>query len=269
VAAVAFVSACAPSLATLQTAQVAPRGHATAAMGLEVGVPIGTLPAFISVGRGLARQGQRGNTLTDAQKWQVFDAGVNLLLEGATVGADFALTYTPLDRFEVGLRYTGGAWRVGFRYQLLDHLRAPFDLTVGVGLSRFAYPLPLSNDLPGLSIDDFSRWQLDIPILVGTSRDWFRVWGGPKVLLTSFSTQLRLSLPNDDIVARFDGDASFVGAQGGFAIGYRKLFVAFELTLAEGFGTAHLTAPSLSPPTHDTTLSNFVVFPALGFLGEF
>jgi hypothetical protein len=237
-------------------------------MGLEVGVPIGTLPALISVGRGLAQQGQRGDTLTDAQRWQVFDAGVNLLLEGATVGADLALTYTPLDRFEVGLRYAGGAWRVGTRYQLLDHLSAPFDLTVGVGLSRFAYQLPLSDEVPGLSIDDFSRWQLDLPLLVGTSRDWFRVWAGPKLLFTSFSTQLRLKLPNDVVAARFDGDASFVGAQGGFALGYRKLFVAFELTLAQGFGSAHLTAPALSPPTHDSTLSSFVIFPAVGLLGE-
>jgi hypothetical protein len=237
-------------------------------MGLEVGVPAGSLPTLISVGRGLARQGQRGDTLTDAQKWQVFDAGVNLLLEGATVGADLALTYTPLDRFEVGLRYAGGAWRVGSRYQLLDHLSAPFDLTVGVGLSRFAYELPLSDEIPGLSIDGFSRWQVDIPILVGTSRDWFRVWAGPKLLFTSFSTQLRLKLPNDAVVARFDGDASFVGAQGGFALGYRRLFVAFELTLAEGFGSAHLTAPALSPPTHDSTLSSFVVFPAISLLGE-
>ena len=266
---IALASACAPSLATLQPAQVAPRGHATAAVGFEVGIPVGTLPALITVGRDLAREGQAGGALTDAQKWQVFDAGINLLLEGATVGADIALTYTPLDRFEIGLRYAGGAWRVGSRYQLLDHLSAPFDLTVGVGLSRFAYQLPLSDEIPGLSLDDFSRWQLDIPILLGISRDWFRVWAGPKLLLTSFSTQLTLRLPNDPVVARFEGDASFVGAQGGFALGYRKLFVAFELTLAEGFGSAYLTAPALSPPTHDSSLSSFIVFPAVGLLGEF
>jgi hypothetical protein len=158
---------------------------------------------------------------------------------------------------------------VGARYQLLDHERGPFDLTVGLGVSRFSFSFPLSDQIPGLSLSDFTRWQLDVPILVGTSRDWYRVWAGPKLLVTSFSTELALKLPGDTTLARFDGTAAFVGGQGGFALGYRRLFVAFELTLAEALGSAHLTAVGLTPPTHDTHISSFTIFPSLGLMAEF
>jgi hypothetical protein len=85
-------------------------------------------------------------------------------------------------------------------------------------------------------------------------------------LLTTFETQLTLSLPNNDVtVARLDGTAGALGGQGGFAIGYRRLFFAVELTLAEAFGTAHLTAPI---GTHDTKVSSFTIFPAFGLMGE-
>ena len=91
--------------------------------------------------------------------------------------------------------------------------------------------------------------------------------GGPKVLFTTFSTELTLSLPNDVTVASFDGTATFVGGQGGVAFGYRYLFFAFELTMAEALGTAHLTASTLG--THDTKVSSFTIYPSLGVMAQF
>jgi hypothetical protein len=260
---------CAPSLSTFQPANVAPQGHVSVSMGIEGNLPAGGFTALLADGKDLASKGASGQPLSDDDKWKIFDAGVNLLLLTPSVGPHVAVTYVPLDHFEVGLRYAGSAWRVGARYQLLDHERGPFDLTVGLGLSRFSFSFPLSDEIPGLSLSDFSRWQLDVPILVGTSRDWYRVWAGPKLLVTSFSTELTLALPGDPTLARFDGTAAFVGGQGGFALGYRRLFLAFELTLAEALGSAQLTAVKLAPTTHDTHISSFTIFPRLGLMAEF
>ena len=260
---------CAPSLSTFQPANVAPKGHVSVSMGIEGNAPVGGFTTLLDDGKDLASKGASGQPLSDDDKWKIFDAGVNLLLLTPSVGPHVAVTYVPLDHFEVGVRYAGSAWRVGARYQLLDHERGPFDLTVGLGVSRFSFSFPLSDEIPGLSLSDFSRWQLDVPILVGTSRDWFRVWAGPKLLITSFSTELTLALPGDPTLARFDGAAAFVGGQGGFALGYRRLFVAFELTLAEALGSAHLTAVKLAPTTHDTHISSFTIFPSLGLMAEF
>jgi hypothetical protein len=235
--------------------------------GFEIGVPVGGIVDVIDTGKQLSDRARAGEMLTDDDKWRIFDAGVNLLLEGATVGPHFSFAYSLLDRLELNLRYAGTAWRFGGRFQFLDHLRgAPFDMTAGIGVSRFTYEFPLSDQIPVLQLDDFSRWQVDIPLLIGTSRDFFRVWVGPKFMFTSFETQLTLKIPatSEMTVARFDGNAIWVGGQGGVAVGYRHVFLAFELTLAEGFGTAHFTAIGLNPPTHDTHLSSFIVFPSFG-----
>jgi hypothetical protein len=262
---------CAPSLSTFQPAHVAPKGHFTAEAGVEGGLPVGAITTVIDKGKMLAEKAKNNEALTDDEKWQIFDAGVNLVLTMPSIGPHVLVGYTPLDRFEVSLRYAGSAWRGGARYQILDHTTGPFDFTVGVGVSRFAYQFPISDQIPLLKLEDFTRWQLDVPILVGTSRDWFRVWGGPKFLITSFSTQLTLDIPGvAPTLAKFDGTAGAIGGQGGVALGYRKLFLAFELTLAEAFGTAHLSSmPVLNPPTHDTKVSSFTIFPSIGLMGEF
>lgn len=259
---------CAPSLSTFQPAHVAPKGHVSVSTGIEGGVAVGALTTLIDTGKTLAQQGVNGQALTDADKWRVFDAGVNVVLLTPSFGPHFAAAYVPLEHLEVGVRYAGAAWRGGVRYQLVDHEHGPFDLTVGLGVAHFSYSFPIP-DIPGLSLDDFTRWQVDVPVLVGTGRDWFRVWAGPKVLLTKFSTQLSLTFPNDRTLASFDGTAAVLGGQGGVALGYRHLFGAFELTLAEAFGSAHLTSIGLAPPTHDTSVSSFTIFPSVGLMGEF
>jgi len=253
-----LAAGCAPSLSTFQPAHVAGKGHLSASAGLEGNAPVGAFETLVDEGKTLAQQGASGMPLTADQKWQIFDAGVNFILLTPSVSPHFAATYVPLERFEVGVRY-----------QLVDRARGPFDLTVGLGVSRFSYEFPLSDQIPGLSLSDFSRWQLDVPVLIGTSRDWFHVWAGPKVLFTTFTTDLKLTLPNDITLASFDGTATFLCGQGGVALGYRWLFFAFELTLAEALGTAHLSAPVLAPPTHDTKISSFTIYPSLGVMAEF
>jgi hypothetical protein len=237
-----------------------------ASMGFEAGVPTGAFDAIVDTGKTLARRGQMGDTLTTDEEWQIFDAGINLMVNLPSVGPHFAIAYVPVGRLELSVRYAGAAYRGGVRYQFLDHTNGPFDLTLGAGVSRFSFEFPLSDQIPGLELEDFSRWQVDVPLLIGTSRDYFRVWAGPKVLFTTFDTALKLTLPNDQILATFDGNSAFVGGQGGVALGYKHAFVAFELTIMKTFGTAHLSAPALG--THDTNLSTLVVFPSLGLIIE-
>src|SRR5215471_13335525 len=246
---------CAPSLSTMQPAHVPPKGHVSVTAGFEAGASVSAIETLVDTAKDLARQGQMGQPLTDDDKWRIFDAGVNVLMDTPTIGPLFAVAYTPVNRLELGVRYAGAAWRLGARYQVLDRATGPFDMTVALGVSRFAYEFPLSDQIPGLELKDFSRWQADVGFLIGTRRDFMRVWVGPKALFTKFETELDLTLSGDQTLARFEGQAAFVGGQGGLALGYKHVFLAFELTLAEMFGTAHLTSPALNPPSHDTHLS--------------
>jgi hypothetical protein len=263
-----WCSACAPSLATLQPAHVAPAGHFQAAVGVEVGVPTGTLAKAVDLGQVLAGQA-RTRGLTDAEIARLFDVGATVAASPPSVGQHLAIAYTVRERTEVGLRYAGGGWRLGGRYQFLQHDDGPFDLVAGLGIARATTSVPLGSVVPFLQARDFERWTFDLPVLIGTSRNWFRVWTGPKFLYSRFDTSLEINLPmNAAQVGTLQGHATYVGGQGGAAIGYRNLFLAVELTLGELSGSATITS-TLSVPTPPSDLSGLVIYPAFAVMGEF
>jgi hypothetical protein len=275
VLALALGSGCAPSLATMQPAHVAPKGHMQATAAFEVGIPTGTIVSLIDTGKTLSDYARQNMGLTPEQERQLFDAGVTTVVSPPAVGYHFAFYYTPIDRLELGIRYAGAGWRVGARYQLLKHETDPFDMTIGAGISRSAYEIPLASYIPILEVDDFTRYTVDVPLQIGTSRSYYRVWGGPKFLYSHFSTAMRLSIPGVDQsdLASFEGSTWYYGGQVGFAIGYKYVFLAFELTLAgiSGHGDAKTVPVDMNGDAlaHDTSISGFIIYPAFGFIGEF
>jgi hypothetical protein len=207
--------------------------------------------------------------LTDAEIARLFDVGVTVAASPPSVGQHLSLAYTVRDRTEVGLRYAGGGWRLGGRYQFLQHDDGPFDLVVGLGFARATTGVPLGSVVPFLDARDFTRWTIDLPVLIGTSRSWFRVWTGPKFLFTWFDTSLEINLPMNAVESGgLRGHATYLGGQGGAAIGYRNLFLAFELTLGELSGSATMTT-MLNVPTPPTDISGFVIYPSFALMGEF
>jgi hypothetical protein len=73
-----------------------------------------------------------------------------------------------------------------------------------------------------------------------------------------------LSIPHGNTEhASFAGTATYAGGQAGVAVGYRNLFLGVELTLAEAFGSASVTATSL-PTVRPVEFTGFVVYPASG-----
>jgi hypothetical protein len=202
---------------------------------------------------------------------------VNVVVVPPSFGYHFAANYTVLDNWEVGLRYAGGGWRLGTRYQILKHETDALDLTIGAGVARAAFEIPLASFIPILEVEDFTRYTVDLaPLQIGTSRSWYRVWASPKFLYSHFSTAMRLSIPGVPApdLARFEGSTIYYGGQGGFALGYRYVFFAFELTLAgiSGNGEATMMTPGSGGTetiARNANLDGFVIYPTFGFIGEF
>jgi hypothetical protein len=270
-----FAAGCAPSLATMQPAHVAPKGHFQVTTAFEVGIPTGTIGTIIDTGKTISDIAQQQMSLTPEQERQLFDSGVTVVVSPPSVGYHFAGYYSPLENFELGLRYAGGGWRFGGRYQLMHHQTDPFDMTIGAGISRSTYEIPLASYIPILEVEDFTRYTVDVPLQIGTSRNYYRVWGGPKFLYSHFSTAIKLSIPGVDTpdLASFEGHTLYYGGQVGFAIGYKYVFLAFELTLAEVSGRGNVqTAPDPrdgQAVVHNTDISGFIIYPAFGLIGEF
>ncbi len=261
-------AACAPSLSTFQPAHVAPRGHLQAGAGLDLAFPLGTIVKATDAAKALV-DSSRSRELTSEEKLKICDGGVNLATNPPSLGPHLGVAYVPIDNLDVSLRYASSAWRLGTRYQILHRDDSPFDMTAGIGISRFTYEFPVSDQIPVLEIEDFRRWQLDVPILIGTARDWMRVWGGPKFAYTWFDTALSLKLDfvHTTEVAEFHGQGAYVGGQAGFAVGWKYVFAAFELTIAEFFGRAKTTIADGSERTTD--LAGLIVHPSAGILAEF
>jgi len=237
---------------------------------MEGSIPTGSPLAVIDAGTNISDRIRKNESVTSDEKWQVFDAGMQLLLNPPSFGYHLRLAYVPVERLEVSLRYTGSALRLASRYQLLDRASAPFDLSAGIGISRFTYVIPFLDKIPVLKLDDFTRWQIDVPLLIGMQNDWFRAWVGPRFVATFFDTALHLDLVVEDpVLASMSGTAYYVGGQGGLGVGYRWLFVAFELTITRVVGSARFDAPAITDePVRTVDLSGFVIYPSFGLMGE-
>jgi hypothetical protein len=269
-AAALLAGACATSLSTFQPAHVPRPGGFQAAAGQDVSIPTGTIRRAIDAGQALERAA-RERALGPEEQLDLLEAGMQIALDPPALVSHASLAYAPVTNLELGLRYTSGAWRLGGRYQLWRQDRHGLDLSAGLGLQRFAYDFPLQDLLDYVRIDGFERWNLDLPLLLGKQSAHHRLWGGAKLLLSSFDAGLSQDLPSgaggdpQRVVARASGRALTVALQGGAAVGFRHVFLGVELTLARVFAEASL---EVQDARRTADLGGFVVYPGLALMGE-
>jgi len=266
----ATFAGCATSLSTFQPAHIAPKGHVSAQAGIDIALPVSTFTRTIDAAKTLANAGNE-RKLTEDEQLQLLDAGATVALSPPGAVTHLAITFTPLERLEVGIFKASAAWRLGVRRQVLEQDSDGVDLTVGLGAQRFAYEFPVGDVIPGIEIEDFVRWNFDLPITLGRHGDFFRVWAGPHFAATSYDTHLKVNggMVGQDL-AGIEGSGFYAAGTAGGALGYKKLFLAFELTIARYFGVASLSATlPRGTRSSDVDLGTWVVFPGLALLGEF
>jgi hypothetical protein len=272
VAPLALVAGCAPALSTFQPAHVAAKGGVQAEAGVDVSVPTSGVVGIVDTAKTLIDAAER-RELSEGEKQTLYDAGASLAVNALAPVPHVGLAYVPVERLEVSLRYTG-ALRVGARYQLLEQGRHGVDFSAGLGAARYTLAFPVNNVLDIVEIDDFERWQFDAPLLFGRHGDWYRVWGGPKVMFTTFGTEMSLALPSaagggggTRELASFEGRAFYLGGQAGAALGYKHVFLGFELTISYLAAKAELRASGAA--TRSVDLDSLVVAPGLALMTEF
>lgn len=261
-----LASGCATALSSFQPAHVPEQGHVQAEAGIDVSVPTGTIIKTIDAAETLESVAETRD-LTEAEKVAIIEAGANLALNPPAALAHAGLAVAPFERWEVGVRYAAGAWRLGVRHQLLKQDDDGIDLSVGLGGSRGTQSYPIEDVLDTLEVEEFTRWNVDVPVTLGKHGDFYRWWTGPRLLYTTMSSSIILKLPPDEVeVASVEGDGLYVGGMLGGAIGYKVIFLAAELTVAQLFSGADLT---LLGDTRRVDLDSLVIYPAVGLMGEF
>jgi hypothetical protein len=262
---------CASALSSFQPAHVGPKGQTRVEIGADVAIPTSTISSTIDAAKTLA-SAARTRQLTEPEKIELFKAGLNLALNAPSLVQHIGVTYNPADGWEVGLRYAGGGYRLAGRHQFLTQEIDGTDLSIGFGIARATYEFPIADVIDVIHLDDFQRWNIDVPITAGWRGDFHRLWVGPRLAYVHHSTALVLHLPSDptgvaqDDVASTSGNGYFVGALGGAALGYRWLYLAAEFSIVRLFGNAEL---NVFGRTTSADTSSWVFTPGLALMGEF
>jgi hypothetical protein len=182
-----FAVGCAPALSTFQPAHVAPKHHVQAEIGMDVSIPTGTILKAIEAGEVLVKASET-RELTEAEVTKVYEAGASLLLNPPSATPHIGVGFTVIDNLEISLRYATSSLRLGGRYQFLKKEKHKVDATVGLGLGYYVLALPLGDTLKIVELEDFSRFQIDVPLVFGTHGSWYRLWAGPRFMYTRFGT---------------------------------------------------------------------------------
>ncbi len=263
-----LVSACAPTLSSMTPAEVARPQHVQAEMGMDVSVPTNALNDLVSAGESLAdSQAPLG---TEDQR-RLLRAGAALALNPPSVNAHVGVGVGIGHGAEVQGRLVSGGWRLGGRYQFLNAKDHGIDLSAGLGIGRTSWTIGTDTLEPILEFDDYTRWQVDVPILLGASGSWYRWWGGPRILVGSYSAGMTLSQSSEGTRYGVDltGKSAYFGGQLGGALGYKHIFFAAELTVVRFSTDAKLRTHGAEAGDFTTSVSGAVVYPALGLMGDF
>lgn len=269
--AVLWLGGCASPLSSFQPAHVGPKGQVRVEVGSDVAIPTATIASTLDAAKTLAGAA-RMRALSEEEKLVLFRAGINLALNAPALVQHIGATYNPADKWELGLRYAGRAFRLGGRRQLLAQDANGMDLSVGLGVSRATYNFPIANIVDVIRLEDFERWTFDVPVTAGWQGPFHRVWGGPRLAYMRHSAALILRVPdsaagtvNDD-VASTTGSGVFVGALAGAALGYRALFIAIEASVVRLLGEAEL---NVFGRTSSADTSSWIITPGIAVMGEF
>jgi hypothetical protein len=276
---------CASTLSTMQTAKPLARGQFQVSGAAGFFAPVGQLGSLIDQG---ITQGQAiKQAIQSGESYQLPEEeaerllGVGLALAVAPPGASNELMVRAgvleSHGLDVGLRLSSTSLRFDGKVRLAhggdpedgalpDYRSKSYDLALGVGLSRHLFKSPVLDALEIVRIDEFSRWDLEVPVYLSLDLgDIFKLYGAPKYIYSRTSLDSRLvdySSSGQD-VSGFDVrlpaqvSSHFFGASVGFALGFRYVHLYAELTA--GYSSCR---PVLFGQERD--LGGMVLYPAVG-----
>lgn len=265
-----LVVGCAPTLSTFTPAHVAPSGHVQAEVGSDVSYPSGTLSSLIDGADALGDAAER-RELTQEEQQRLLRGATSIVLNPPSLNTHLGIGVGVYENIEVQGRLVSGGWRLGGRYQFLDQDSNSVDLSAGLGISRYTFSIGIPEIPDVLDVEDYHRWIVDIPVLVGKHGNWYRWWAGPKFLMGSFGASMTLSVPTEDTTYDFEmeGRSWYLGGQAGAALGYKYIFVGAELTVVHMSSSARFSADQAGLEPYEPELSGTIWYPGLGLMGQF
>lgn len=269
---------CSTTLSTLQPAEPMKPLRFQANGALNVVVPASRIIDVVDTSATLAdRYASDPNYKpSEAEQRQALAAAVGLGLSSPGVNPDIMLRMGVVKNLDVGLRWSSINAHVDAKYRFLATKDATpeeeaatdgklgngpdrgFQGAISIGLSKSLYNGLIFDLFDQLQINDYSRWNLEVPLIFGSRlSDYGHVWFGPKYIYSHYSVDA--SLKNIGIVPEQSGSIHHIGGFGGVAVGYKAAFVFLELTVAKMFANPEIFG-------QETDLGGIIVVPAFGLM---
>ena len=191
---------CATNLSSLQTAKTLNPGQIRITGGYGVYLPVGQLlngaAAGVTVGAEAvqAKMQNHDYVLTVDDKESLGNAAIALAMIPPSSTYEINARVGVFHNFDVGFRYSINSMRGDAKLRLFhsgdaegwDEPRGrSYDIAIGAGVSKYLIGNPINGQLSGVRIDDFNRWDLEIPVYFNA--DWnshIGVYFVPKLLLS-------------------------------------------------------------------------------------
>jgi hypothetical protein len=179
----ALATGCASNLSTLQTAKPLARGQFQVSLGAGAFVPTGQLVDLVnlSIDQGKEFKEKVENDepvhLTEEDQRRLLSAGIALAVAPPGLVNEVAIRAGLADDLDVGLRYSGISWRLDTKFRFFhsgdganvpENKRKSVDMAIGLAGSRHSFKSPVFDVLEIVQINDFSRWDLEVPLYIST-----------------------------------------------------------------------------------------------------
>jgi hypothetical protein len=253
-----LATGCASNLASMQTAKPLARGQLQVSGGVGFFAPAGQVVTVIDQG---IRQGKAIKAAIDSgEPYSLSEEdaqtllGVGLALAVAPPGSSNELMIRAGvledNTLDLGLRLSTASVRGDAKFRLLhsgdgldsplpDHQRKSFDIALGLGVSRHLFKSPVLDTLEFVKIDDFSRWDIEVPLYMSMDLgDILKLYAAPKYIHSSTRLDQKLvdwsqfgqAVTGFDLALPSRVTSQFYGTSVGFALGYKYVHLYAELT---------------------------------------
>lgn len=226
-----LLPACATTVSTVQPADTLPKGDFHASAGMNVEIPITRVVDSLSAAADVSDKylGDPGYEPTQEEQRALLDATIGLALNAPGGGNDFMFRYGVVEHLDVGARWSTSAAHLDAKWQFLDSTSG-WDGAVSLGVAQHIFSGIIFDVLEVLELDDFSRTDVEIPVIFGKRfSHWARFWGGPKLILSRYSVDA--DIRNVVEVQELDGWVYYYGGFAGGSVGYRNIQLYGELTM--------------------------------------
>jgi len=252
--ALALVTGCASNLSTLQTAKPLAQGQFQVSLGAGAFIPAGQIVDLVDLaideGEKIKEDVENGERveLTEEDQQRILTSGVALAVAPPGLVNEVMIRAGVVENLDVGLRYSGVSWRLDTKFRFFhagdgedvpENKRKSIDMAIGLAGSRHSFKSPVLDLLKIVKIDDFSRWDVEVPLYLSTDfGDILRLYAAPKYVysrtkldqtLINFAEQGR-DVSGFDVGLPAKVKSEFVGSTFGVSLGYKYVHVFAEIT---------------------------------------